>query len=216
MCSETSTTYTCNVSAGTQGAVVHLVSDYVGSTGKVQAWGLYEGSNFCCQSGPKWNGAEVEILGSDYGDTLFFVYDGVNEYLESSPTTPTAWSVAITKGTIEGNGGNDSIRGSIENVAVYNDYLYGGDGEDTLKGLDGDDFIWGGDGEDTITGDKGVDIISGGPAADIITGGPDNDTSTVATGETSSVGTGRSLAIGSTSETASRRPTRTSFMEPML
>lgn len=172
MCSETATTFTCDVTGGTQAAVVHMVTEYGSSTSKVQAWGEYEGSEFCCESGPNWDGEYVEILGSDYGDTLFFVYDGVNEYLEA---TPTGWSTALVKGTIEGNGGNDNIRGSMETVAGYSDYLYGGDGADSIKGLDGADYIWGDAGDDSLHGDKAADFIYGGAGADTITGGLGND-----------------------------------------
>ena len=57
-----------------------------------------------------------------------------------------------------------------------NDFLFGGDGDDTLEGGQGYDFLWGGDGNDTLT-DAGTDF-----QATTMYGGAGNDSLTVTSG----------------------------------
>ncbi|MDP1886303.1 MAG: tandem-95 repeat protein [Polaromonas sp.] len=56
-------------------------------------------------------------------------------------------------------------------LTTSSDFVYGGDGNDTLNGGAGDDRLVGGTGNDTINGGDGRDLIIGGQGADILTGG---------------------------------------------
>ncbi|MGC1174446.1 tandem-95 repeat protein [Polaromonas sp.] len=56
-------------------------------------------------------------------------------------------------------------------LTTSSDFVYGGDGIDTLNGGTGDDRLVGGTGTDTINGGDGRDLIIGGQGADALTGG---------------------------------------------
>ncbi|PCI02381.1 MAG: hypothetical protein COB78_13430 [Hyphomicrobiales bacterium] len=67
--------------------------------------------------------------------------------------------IAVTRFTIDGGDGNDTITGTSAN-----DRIRGGDGNDTITGAGGDDTLFGQDGDDTIiwnAGD-GKDTVDGG------------------------------------------------------
>ena len=53
--------------------------------------------------------------------------------------------------------GNDNIGGSLED-----NFITGGDGNDTISGLEGDDELWGEIGDDMLFGGDGNDILRGG------------------------------------------------------
>jgi Ca2+-binding RTX toxin-like protein len=73
-------------------------------------------------------------------------------------------------GTLNGMGGNDTIRTGAGRFLVD-----GGEGNDRLLGDNGADTIVGGSGNDTITGEDNADDLSGGKGADVITGDAGND-----------------------------------------
>jgi VCBS repeat-containing protein len=56
-------------------------------------------------------------------------------------------------------------------LTTSSDFVFGGDGNDTLNGGTGDDRLVGGTGTDTINGGDGRDLIIGGQGADALTGG---------------------------------------------
>ena len=80
-----------------------------------------------------------------------------------------------------GGQGDDTLTGNI-----FADRLYGGDGEDTISGGESNDYIEGNDGndvllsggsgDDTIRGGQGDDTLEGGTGKDTLDGGLDNDT----------------------------------------
>ena len=80
-----------------------------------------------------------------------------------------------------GGQGDDTLTGNI-----FADRLYGGDGQDTINGNGGKDYIEGnegndvllsgGSGDDTIRGGQGDDLLDGGTDDDTLDGGLDNDT----------------------------------------
>lgn len=82
-------------------------------------------------------------------------------------------------GTLLGEEGNDRVSGFGEN-----DYIVGGEGNDTLSstnnsailGGGGDDYIVAGKGNDTLSGGDNNDIVSGGDGNDFISGGDGQDT----------------------------------------
>lgn len=61
-----------------------------------------------------------------------------------------------------GGDGDDSITGNIGN-----DEIYGGSGNDKLYGMAGDDVLFGGDGNDLLDGGAGIDTMVGGAGDDI-------------------------------------------------
>ncbi|NCR57504.1 MAG: calcium-binding protein [Microcystis aeruginosa LL13-06] len=78
-----------------------------------------------------------------------------------------------------GYGGNDTIWGNTNN-----DYIDGGDGNDSLYGWSGNDILWGGNGNDYLDGgtgndylygESGNDTLLGGSGSDYLSGGGDND-----------------------------------------
>ncbi|MCL6417524.1 hypothetical protein MIB92_17825 [Aestuariirhabdus sp. Z084] len=86
---------------------------------------------------------------------------------------------------IWGNGGSDHLYGGDDDDYLqgddnpdddFDDYLDGGDGEDTLLGMGGKDTLIGGAGDDKLDGGKGDDVIYGGEGKDIIWGREGSDT----------------------------------------
>jgi Ca2+-binding RTX toxin-like protein len=75
-----------------------------------------------------------------------------------------------TTGRIVANGlaGDDNI--SVGGGISLSAWLYGGNGNDTLKGGGGNDILEGGAGNDTLTGGGGRDLLIGGTGADQIDG----------------------------------------------
>ncbi len=80
-------------------------------------------------------------------------------------------SLAETRDTIYGEGGNDTVHS-----AGGDDFVDGGDGDDSIYGESGNDTLHGGKGKDYIEGGSGNDTIDGGDDADFIRGGSGNDT----------------------------------------
>ncbi len=75
-------------------------------------------------------------------------------YIYGTEAGETLDSTAATAGdNISGNGGNDTIIGSL-----FADFIDGGDGNDSILAGSGNDTISGGYGSDTITGGTGSDI----------------------------------------------------------
>lgn len=76
-----------------------------------------------------------------------------------------------TKGSGSG-GGNGSGSGEI---ATFNDYLDGGNGNDEINGGAGDDSMFGGAGNDDMDGGIGNDVMDGGIGNDLMVGGNGDD-----------------------------------------
>jgi Ca2+-binding RTX toxin-like protein len=66
---------------------------------------------------------------------------------------------------------------NIENAtgSIYNDTIYGTDGNNTLDGNAGDDYLYGRDGKDTLLGGAGADHLYGGDQDDTLIGGTGDD-----------------------------------------
>jgi Ca2+-binding RTX toxin-like protein len=71
---------------------------------------------------------------------------------------------------LDGGDGNDTLYGNNGD-----DTLIGGPGDDTLFGSLGNDILTGGDGNDQLFGGAGDDTLSGGAGDDTLTGGDGND-----------------------------------------
>ncbi len=78
--------------------------------------------------------------------------------------------LALDDDLIYGGSGNDKIYGE-----TGDDKLYGDSGHDKIYGGSGNDIIYGGSGNDIITGSSGRDYIDGGTGNDNINGGSSND-----------------------------------------
>ncbi len=88
---------------------------------------------------------------------------------------------------VNGQGGNDTITGSVGLNGLISLDLDGGEGNDLLIGGDGADVLRGGAGNDTLLGNRGNDIVLGqdgddllivndGDGSDFLEGGDGNDT----------------------------------------
>ena len=86
----------------------------------------------------------------------------------------------IGRNFLYGGSGNDYLFGGEYNDTLEggagSDYLFGGGGIDAIKGGSGNDYIYGGSGNDRLLGDAGDDHIEGGDGRDTIIGGSGNDT----------------------------------------
>lgn len=154
ICAVSAGVYVCDLDQGdsaTQGGVVHLVSDMDGGTTKLQAFGVYNGTLFCCTTSTT-NVDHAKITGSKYGDVLNLSFDNGSVALYLHRTPDGSWTDDIDIGEIQGNGGNDYLVGSPETDASYRDNLDGGDGNDTIHGADGYNYMYGEDGADAIFG----------------------------------------------------------------
>lgn len=185
VCSLSGSTWTCDVSADTASASVTAVTDFDSDNSTIEAWGDFDGEHFCCTVATS-SVTDLVVEGSQYADALAFTYSSLTYNLKNGPLT------ALT-GTINGNGGNDTIVGSNWGGADYLDDLHGGAGADTIHshggadelygdagndtmlGGSGDDYMDGGDNEDTMLGQAGDDEMHGGDGVDGMSGGTEND-----------------------------------------
>jgi hypothetical protein len=86
-------------------------------------------------------------------------------------------------GTIWGGAGNDrltflgpgTVYGEQGDDSIYGQFVWGGDGSDTITGTLGPDELRGDGGDDFIEGRRGNDAILGGDGNDALYGGSDND-----------------------------------------
>ena len=95
----------CNVSAAAGNSNVTVVSDYLTTSGDdYEAWGDVNGVLFCCEAECDVE-TNVRIEGSPGSDVLTFEYSALTYNLNSACGNNIS-------GTINGNNGNDTIRGS--------------------------------------------------------------------------------------------------------
>lgn len=71
---------------------------------------------------------------------------------------------------IYGDSSDDVLKAVVEDS-----FLFGFEGDDTIKGSDGDDIIYGNQGSDTIHAGAGNDILHGGEGDDVLDGGEGDD-----------------------------------------
>ena len=93
-------------------------------------------------------------------------------YINGTEAGETLDSTAATAGdNISGNGGNDTIIGSL-----FADFIDGGAGDDNLDGGAGNDALDGGLGNDTLIGGLGDDYFGENGGNNSLSGGEGNDT----------------------------------------
>lgn len=120
---------------------------------------------------------QLVIDGSDFGDEIRVWQDASN--IRVSIDTPhtqlsvnrsfPAWQVNQVH--VFARGGNDTIA----NETNRRDFIYAGEGNDTVVGGSSDSLIKGGAGDDTINGSAGNDEISGEAGNDTIDGSAGDD-----------------------------------------
>jgi Ca2+-binding RTX toxin-like protein len=98
--------------------------------------------------------------------TVHVVIDGVPQGTYS----PTGHLIAY------GNAGDDTIH--VAGALTLPTFLFGGDGNDTLKGGNGNNILVG---DDSLTGGSSRDLLIGGAGADTLTGNGDDDILTAGT-----------------------------------
>ena len=125
---------------------------------------------------------QVYISGTT-GNTLDLSTAGI-EYLSAGDGNDNFDGSAQTvELTLDGNLGDDILRGSN-----FNDTIYGDDGNNTLYGNAGDDRLYGGSGNDTINAGSGNDTINAGDGNNLINGGDGNDSITTGAGNDTILG----------------------------
>ena len=70
---------------------------------------------------------------------------------------------------------NSDVLNAADGVTSGDDYVFGGDGNDTIRGLGGNDDLFGDDGRDKLHGGAGNDWLEGGEGNDDLFGGDNND-----------------------------------------
>lgn len=187
ICTFTSTSVSCSFNdiAGTQGA-----EGYFHNTSNTTFRGFgtdSAGETFCCE----YTGL-VDAC-NDYTDPIVETFNGSN-YVDTIKLQYSTYDLKCATATVYANGAGDDIHGSRTFAVNYLEFLYGGDGSDTIHGYagldeiyggDSTDIIWGGDdadiiygedGNDQIKGDDGDDDLYGGAGNDEVCGGMDSDT----------------------------------------
>lgn len=125
----------------------------------------------------QFTAAQVEMLEFDDGSTLDL--STVSHTLEGTAGADTLKGIRYggsQEDTIYGLGGDDMIYGYNAALDYAQNWLYGGDGNDTIYGAYGVDYIEGGADNDYIRGYNGDDELHGGFGDDEILGGNQNDT----------------------------------------
>jgi hypothetical protein len=157
----------CDFTPASQGVDAYFVSP---TDTSFRAYGFDgDGDEFCCEfdglddgcAGSPPTPITIDILGSDYDDTLRLFDNVASLELDCSETT------------LDANAGDDIVYGS--SGPGNHDILNGWDGSDTIRGRDGDDLIYGGYGDDAIWGEAGDDRVYAGYGADKIKGGAGDD-----------------------------------------
>lgn len=93
---------------------------------------------------------------------------------DSWQTLPQFHAASVKRVVIEGGGGADTLRISVDvNLPAT---LVGGDGNDTMFGGRGDEWLIGEAGNDEIYAGDGNDIVHAGAGNDMVYGGDGNDT----------------------------------------
>ena len=100
---------------------------------------------------------------------------GYSEYYQFRNSTDL-YPQIDQRGLIYSNALNMFLLDNIWTGSVFDDKLYGYEGNDTIYGRDGNDYIVGGEGNDAMFGDNGEDTLFGESGDDIIYGGDGNDT----------------------------------------
>ncbi|MGI8460568.1 MAG: calcium-binding protein [Solirubrobacterales bacterium] len=90
--------------------------------------------------------------------------------------SPQGVVVNLYDGTASGEGAD--LLHNVEDIVgtPFNDELTGNGLDNAVQALQGNDYIYTGDGLDTLFGEVGDDYIDGGPGVDIGNGGPGTDT----------------------------------------
>ncbi|MEF8701743.1 MAG: calcium-binding protein [Candidatus Accumulibacter sp. UW26] len=117
-------------------------------------------------------------LGGQLTVENYFYSDSATYYrIDTFDFTNADWSVTDIKSRVitKGSELTDSIYGynnGTNRIFAYggNDYVYGGDDNDTLDGGTGDDYVYGGDGNDVLDGGAGKDYLYGSGGNDSVFG----------------------------------------------
>lgn len=117
---------------------------------------------------------DARTIGSD--DFIFDTINTINGTFGDDIIQGTANNDIIYSSqgmdTVYGNGGDDKIfdiEGNIQSQRKT-DWLYGGDGNDTIVASYGNDRLFGGNGNDTLYGTQGTNLMEGGDGDDVIIG----------------------------------------------
>lgn len=107
---------------------------------------------------------------NDYDDTVINVDIGQANVVALLPKSTGTGNNLPDDDFIYGGDGNDTLYG-----ISGNDILYGGNGHDDVYGNSGDDILYGNAGNDTLTGNSGNDQLFGGGGADVLYGNSGDD-----------------------------------------
>ncbi len=98
VCSYTTSAFTCDLSAASGASEITLVSSY-DSTYFIEAWGDWNGEEFCCHTPSGWTGDDVIIYDSDYSDSIA-LYTPTWATWSTTPAPPTTRSPTSRSGVV--------------------------------------------------------------------------------------------------------------------
>jgi hypothetical protein len=124
-------------------------------------------------------GADTETYsGTPFADTIGIAPDGTGVAAFGTTGTP-AVATAVENLDVHGLGGDDTITGQNGIAGLTHLTIDGGGGDDTIRGGDGDDTIIGGPGSDSVDGGRGSDVALLGGGDDTFTWNPGDGSDTV-------------------------------------
>jgi hypothetical protein len=121
-----------------------------------------------------------DLLDAGEGDDGVIDAQGISTVMAGAGAD---WVEVDGAGTIWGGAGNDrltflgpgAVYGEQGDDSIYGQFVWAGDGSDSIIGTPGPDELRGDGGDDLIEGRRGNDAILGGDGNDALYGGSDND-----------------------------------------
>jgi Ca2+-binding RTX toxin-like protein len=174
---------------GGAGVIGHVFD----STVEVNQEADYAGNRYFSVDGSDYDDV-VRVLGASPGPGGWVTLQ-IEQYTNGTRISARTQTFSVGRATmadritINGKAGNDTVSNSTSlemtaNGGVGNDwlvggpaadYLYGGDGTNTIEGRGGNDYIVGGGQTDHIYGGDGNDVVFGNAGADYLYGGAGDD-----------------------------------------
>jgi Ca2+-binding RTX toxin-like protein len=115
---------------------------------------------------------ELIVAGTDSDDTIIVSKHSQELFVQVGDVVQRFHTSVVASIRIDGGDGNDAV---TMGTGVPGTFVFGGDGNDTLRGGDGNDTLTGGGGRDLIFGGAGNDRLNGNGGNDTLCGDSGND-----------------------------------------